>query len=105
MENELQTLQMAKNLASLCLNQYRTTIEEDEAYYNKLLQEGEGEEEVENRKNCLLIVIGEKKILHSLLLFSEKIMTLLEIKLHSILGEIIKDYQYQVKNHGSLLGL
>jgi protein-histidine N-methyltransferase len=91
-KNELQILLHLQNICQENLSKYNTEYEED----LKLLSQYEsGELKLSNNQlNCLLMRIGEKKILHFWIEFTKYTIPLFELSSKMIKKKVKKDYPH-----------
>ena len=92
LKNEIQVLSTLQRICQDSLSKYNTEYEED----IKILSQSEnGEMKITNNQmNCLLMRIGEKKILHFLIGFTNYIIPLFELTSKGIKKKIKKDFPH-----------
>ena len=102
-EIEINVLKKLKVLLMDALNQYPTTLEQDTKIYN------ENKNISFNYKNCLLLIMGEKKVINYYIYFCEYCLEKLKInnrkQLIDELSININDFQFEFYLQEALLKL
>jgi histone-lysine N-methyltransferase SETD3 len=91
-KNELAAMYELDKIVTSCLNEYETTLEKD----IEILQSDDKERFLSNnQKNCLLMRIGEKKILFFFKSFANYIIDLFSLSVKELKKKIKKDFPLQ----------
>jgi len=91
-KNELATMQEIDKLVTSCLNEYETSIDKD----LEILQSDQKEKFLtNNQRNCLLMRIGEKRILIFFKNFANYIIDLFSLSAKDIKKKVKKDFPQQ----------